>query len=105
MLIFYVKMAKILFDLLWGFYLPLRRRPGTGDIETPLIRLSVCLSVMFSFRTVTQKRITVFSRNCAGMCTMSWRCAVFFFSFHVFFAFFLEKQLFLISHFMLFPTF
>ena len=45
-------------------------------------RLSVCLSVSvrpsvpFSFRTVTQKRIDVFSRNFAGTCTMSWRCAV-----------------------------
>ena len=27
------------------FYLPQRRRPGTGDIATPPIRLSVCLSV------------------------------------------------------------
>ena len=53
-------------------YLPRRRRPGTGDIATPPIRLSVCpsvrLSVMFSFRTVTQKRIAVFSRNFAGTC-------------------------------------
>ena len=66
------------------FYLPRRRRPGTGDIATPPICLSVrpsvcpsvCLSVTFSFRTVTQKRIDVFSRNVAGMCTMSWGCAV-----------------------------
>ena len=46
----------------------------------PSIRLSVCLSVCpsvtFSFRTVTQKRIDVFSQNFAGMCTMSWGCAV-----------------------------
>ena len=27
------------------FYLPRRRRPGTGDIVTPPVRLSVCLSV------------------------------------------------------------
>ena len=39
-------------------------------------RLSVRLSVTFSFRTVTQKRIDVFSRNFAGTCTMSWGCAV-----------------------------
>ena len=38
--------------------------------------LSVCLSVTFSFRTGTRKRIDVFSRNFAGMCTMSWGCAV-----------------------------
>ena len=60
-------------------YLPRRRRPGTGDIATPPVCLSVrpsvclsvclsvcpsvCLSVTFSFRTVTQKRIDVFSRN------------------------------------------
>ena len=37
---------------------------------------SVCPSVTFSFRTVTQKRIDVFSRNFAGTCTMSWGCAV-----------------------------
>ena len=34
------------------------------------------LSVTFSFRTVTQKRIDVFSQNFAGTCTMSWGCAV-----------------------------
>ena len=34
-----------------------RRRPGTGDIATP----RVCPSVTFGFRTVTQKRIAVFS--------------------------------------------
>ena len=44
------------------FYLLRRQRPGTGDIATPP-RLSVRLSVTFSFRTVTQKRIDVFSRN------------------------------------------
>ena len=27
------------------FYLPRRRRPGTGDIATPPVCLSVCLSV------------------------------------------------------------
>ena len=43
--------------------------PGTGDIATPPICLSVCPSVTFSFRTVTQKRIAVFSRNFAGTCT------------------------------------
>ena len=38
--------------------------------------LSVCPSIMFSLRTVTRERITVFSRNFAGTCTMSWGCAV-----------------------------
>ena len=42
----------------------------------PSVCLSVRLSVMFSFRTVTQKRIAVFSRNFAGTCTKSWGCAV-----------------------------
>ena len=42
----------------------------------PSVCLSVCPSVTFSFRTVTQKRIDVFSRNFAGTCTMSWGCAV-----------------------------
>ena len=42
----------------------------------PSVRLSVCPSVTFSFRTVTQKRIAVFSRNFAGTCTKSWGCAV-----------------------------
>ena len=58
--------------------------PGTGDIATPpvrlsvrpSVRLSVCPSVTFSFRTVTQKRIAVFSRNFAGTCTKWWGCAV-----------------------------
>ena len=39
-----------------------------GDIAMPPVRPSVT----FSFRTVTQKRIDVFSRNFAGTCTMSW---------------------------------
>ena len=41
-------------------------------------RPSVCLSVTFSFRSVTQIRISVFSQNFAGMCTMSWGCKFFF---------------------------
>ena len=44
-----------------------RRRPGDGrycNAPRP--------SVTFGFRTVTQKRIAVFSRNFAGTCTMSW---------------------------------
>ena len=53
--------------------------PGTGDIATPpsvrpprpSVCLSVRLSVTFSFRTVTQKRIAVFSRNFPGTCTKS----------------------------------
>ena len=58
------------------FYLLRRRRVGTGDIAMPPVRLSARLSVTFSFRTVTQKRIDVFSQNFAGTCTMSWGCAV-----------------------------
>ena len=51
--------------------------PGREILQRPpSVRLSVCLSVTFSFRTVTQKRIDVFSRNFAGTCTMSWGCAV-----------------------------
>ena len=54
--------------------------PGTGDIATPTVRLSVrpsvCPSVTFSFRTVTQKRIAGFSRNFAGTCTKSWGFAL-----------------------------
>ena len=54
--------------------------PGTGDIATPPVCLSVCpsvrLSVTFSFRTVTQKRMAVCSRNFAGTCTKSLGCAV-----------------------------
>ena len=103
-------------------YLPPRQRPGTGDIATPSVtfssrtvtqkridvfsrnfactcticqgglslaapkardgrycnapRPSVCPSVTFSFRTVTQKRNDVFSRNFAGTCTMSGGCVV-----------------------------
>ena len=52
-----------------------RRRPGDGRYcNAP--RPSVCPSVTFSFLTVTQKCIAVFSRNFAGTCTKSWGCAV-----------------------------
>ena len=37
----------------------------------PSVLPSVRPSVTFSFRTVTKKRINVFSRNFAGMCTMA----------------------------------
>ena len=51
--------------------------PGREILQRPpSVRLSVRLSVTFSFRTVTQKRIAVFSRNFAGTCTKSWGCAV-----------------------------
>ena len=50
------------------FYLP----SGTGDIETPPVRPSVT----FCFRTVTLIHIALFSRNFAGICTMSRGCAV-----------------------------
>ena len=43
-----------------------RRRPGGGRY------CNVRPSVTLSFCTVTRKRIHVFSRNFAGMCTMSW---------------------------------
>ena len=48
--------------------------PGREILQRPRlsVRPSVRPSVTFSFRTVTQKRIDVFSRNFAGMCTMSW---------------------------------
>ena len=57
--------------------------PGREILQCPpSVRLSVCPSacpsVTFSFRTVTQKRIDVFSRNFAGTCTMSWGSAVYF---------------------------
>ena len=50
--------------------------PGREILQPPSVCLSVCPSVTFSFRTVTQKRIAVFSRNFAGTCTKSWGCAV-----------------------------
>ena len=64
--------------------------PGSGDIATPpsvcpssvrpsvrpYVRPSVRPSGTLSFRTVTQKRIAVFSWNFAGTCTKSWGCAV-----------------------------
>ena len=34
------------------FHLPRRRRPGTGDIATPPVRLSICLSIRPSVRHV-----------------------------------------------------
>ena len=49
--------------------------PGREILQRPpSVCLSVCLSVTFSFHTVTQKRIAVFSRNFADTCT--WGCAV-----------------------------
>ena len=59
-------------DLIWCYYLPPREGPGLEILK----RLSVRPSVCPSFRTVTRKRIAVFSRNFAGMCTMSWGCVV-----------------------------
>ena len=68
--------------ILWPIYEKLvvifisrrRRRPGDGYIATP----PICPPVTFSFRTVTQKRIAVFSQNFASTCTKSWGCAVLF---------------------------
>ena len=54
----------------------LQRPPSVRLSVCPSVHPSVCLSVTFSFRTVTQKRIAVFSRNFADMCTKSWGCAV-----------------------------
>ena len=45
----------------------LQRPPSVRPSVRLSVRLSVCSSVTFSFRTVTQKRIAVFSRNFAGM--------------------------------------
>ena len=55
-----------------------RRGEGLGReiLQPPSERPSVCLSVMFSFRSVTRKCIAVFSRNFACTCTKSWGCAV-----------------------------
>ena len=62
------------------YYLPPRPRAGDGRYgKSPCP--SVCLSVTFSFRTVTRKRIDVFSQNFAGTgtCTivMGVCCIVF----------------------------
>ena len=55
--------------------------PGREILQRPRpsICLSIRLSVTFGFRTVTRKHIAVFSQNFAGVCTMSWACAVYFF--------------------------
>ena len=52
----------------------LQRPPSVWPSVRPSVRPSVCPSrLVFA---LTQKRINVFSRNFAGMCTMSWGCAV-----------------------------
>ena len=70
----------------------------------PSVRPSVCPSVTFSFRTVTRKRIAVFSQNFVmGVC-----CIVFdidgmlfeFFSFYVFFTFYAISNISFWSHFL-----
>ena len=89
------------------FYLPRRRRPGTGDIATPpSVCLSICLSVMFSFRTVTQKRIDVFSRNhVMGVCYIVFDIDGMLFEFFMNFLNIICFQYFMFSsRFMLFPT-
>ena len=50
-------------NMVFNCYLPPHRRPGMGDIETPLY---VCLSVKFNFCTVTRKRIADFDPKCGG---------------------------------------
>ena len=74
---FHFRLAAILKNGRNGQSVPvfISRRPGDG-IYCNAPRPSVCPSVMFSFRTVTQKRITVFSLNFAGTCTKWWGCAV-----------------------------
>ena len=67
--IFYLRVASF-YLMSFYYYLP----PRMGDIAMPP-HASICL-VTFSFRTVTQKRMDVFSQNFAGTCTMSWGCAV-----------------------------
>ena len=67
--------------LTWIFISRGAEGPGREILQRPpSVCPSVCpsvrLSVTFSFRTVTQKRIAVFSQNFAGMCTKSWGCAV-----------------------------
>ena len=47
-----------------------------SNAPRPSVNPSVCLSVTFSFRTVTRKRIDLYSQNFAGTFTMSWGCAV-----------------------------
>ena len=46
------------------FYFPPRRRPGTGDIVTPPVGVSVCPSVPFSFRTNSKTHCCIFSKLC-----------------------------------------
>ena len=61
------------FRYIRNFYIFISRRaegPGTGDIAMLPVRLS-----RLGFAR-TQKHIDVFSQNFAGMCTMSWECAV-----------------------------
>ena len=80
----------------------------------PSVRPSVHPSVTFSFRTVTQKRINVFSQNFAGTCTMSWGvfCIVFdidgmlfeFFKYWKKYNFFFFQYFMFSSRFVLFPT-
>ena len=79
------RLVFIYYQQLWLVihWLAGRWRPGAGELlqrPCPSVCPSVCLSICpsvrhVSFRTITRKRIDVFSRNFAGMCTMSWGCA------------------------------
>ena len=69
--------------------------PGREILQCPPPPPSV-RPVTFSFRTVTRKRIDVFSRNFAGTCTMSWGVLYSFWYWWNVVEFFLET-LFLIS--------
>ena len=102
------------------YYLPLHKGPGQ-EILNPPPPPSVCLSV----RLETRKRIDIFSRNFAGMCTMSWGCVLYSFwywwdvvwhfwsqkticldfFFSLLFPTFLEKQIFLGKQFFLISCF
>ena len=91
--------------------------PGQQILKRPRpsICLFVCLSVMFSFRTVTQKRITAFSRHCRyvhhgiGMCCIVfdiyWMLFEFFMNFEILNFLFFWSHFMCSSRFMLFPTF
>ena len=53
---------------MWNFFIS--RGPGREILQRPpSVCLSVRLSVTFCFRTVTRRRIDVFSQNFAGTCT------------------------------------
>ena len=103
------------------YYLPPRHRPGTGDIETPPVRPSVCLSVhhVWFSHSDSKTHCCIFSKL-MGCLNFAWIFEILkkrnlldlFFSFHVFFVLCAISNIFrkiILSHlilsFMLFPTF